>query len=166
MQKIIKNLQVIFLIFLTMDNNTINSTTVYRHINETFGLAFCQLVDFPSNGTDCSRSDPTFCVKCSHFGKYFTGESINDYGSTALTYYYAIWAIILVVATVAVFSNILILTVMKQRQTNRSFDILLLVLAGFDAFSSVMAIVGSTGSVAYFGKYFLSLFFFLNFKRY
>ncbi len=133
-------------------NTTINKTNTKTPI-EIFSVGFCHLIDFKpnENGTDCSPTYPSKCNRCPIMGTYFTGESVNDYGSMALKYYYAMWILILAVCIVGLINNILILMVMKQRTNLNSFDIFLIVLAGFDAFSSLLTISASTSYAAYFG---------------
>lgn len=136
-----------------MDN--LNSTDNETHPSlDVFSVGVCHLIDFKPNinGTDCSFLDPTKCIRCPIVGTYFTGESVNDYGSMAVKYYYATWILILVGSIIGLVNNILVLLVMKRRKTLNSFDVFLIVLAGFDAFSSLLKMPASTSCAAYFGK--------------
>ncbi len=136
-----------------------NNTTENPNLTkvETFSVGFCHLLDFKPdiNGTDCSPSDPTSCIRCPIMGTYLTGESTNDYESIALKYYYPAWILVVIVSLVGLLNNILILMVIKRRKNLNSFDVFLITLAGFDAFSSVLTISASTSCVAYFGNIFL-----------
>ncbi len=140
-----------------MDNINVTGNKNGTELTESFSVAFCHLIDFEPNvnGNDCSSIDPSKCIRCPIVGTYFTGESVNDYGSMALKYYYTTWILILFVSVIGIVNNILILMVMKKRKNLNSFDLFLVVLAGFDALSSFLTISGSTSCAAYFGRYYM-----------
>lgn len=120
---------------------------------ESFLFAFCHFVDFPKSGIDCSQQNPEKCVECPTKGSFWTGESIHDYHSVALGYLYFFWAILVITSIFGILSNLLIIMVFKQKETNRSFDFLLIMLAIFDIFCSIATMAAGTSSVAYFGMY-------------
>lgn len=142
----------------TMNTSQLSLPSLYSapKPEERFLLSFCHLVDFPPGGIDCSQVDPQKCVQCPIPGTFFTGESIHNYQSWALFYYYILWAITVLISIAGVFSNILIVKVVlriNKKETQRSFDFLLVVLACFDVFCSLMAITASTGFMSYFGQF-------------
>ncbi len=121
-------------------------------IVEAFGLIFCIFVDFPPNGTDCSKEDPTRCVKCTKRGTYLTGESIHDYNSAAIWIIYVAWILGVVLSVFGVLANVLIFRVLRHQKHLGSFNFLLLVLAGWDIMCCIASAVASTCFVSYFGE--------------
>lgn len=124
-----------------------------RTIEEKFVRSFCVLLDFPDDGIDCRRNNSLSCVQCKSRGVYLTGESINDYDSTALKISYFVWILLLLVSIFGCFGNVMIITVIRRLKSHMSFDFLLTALACADLYCSVMASVLMTGVQAYYGNF-------------
>ncbi|CAL8084115.1 unnamed protein product [Orchesella dallaii] len=123
-----------------------NSTTRF------LSIFMCCFLDFPESGKDCSTQDPTQCVTCLLKGAYFSGESIDAYGSIGHMLCIGIWVITLVVVSIGLPANLVIIKIVRFRRdgNKRPFDLLLSILAGIDFLCCLLAALASTASVTYF----------------
>ncbi|ODM97472.1 hypothetical protein Ocin01_09204 [Orchesella cincta] len=123
-------------------NHTHNETVVVH------GEWQCQFMDLAANEKDCSDSNPKVCIVCATSGKFFTGESVLDYYSTGHIVCLGLWVLTVVIGTVGVFTNSLIIAVIRARKIYIPFDYLLMVLACFDIFCCIASVFAMSAHVA------------------
>ncbi|CAL8070675.1 unnamed protein product [Orchesella dallaii] len=123
--------------------NTTTKETIY-----VLGEWQCQFMDLASSVRDCSRENPGFCVTCPIEGKFFTGESIRDYYSSGHLVCLFMWVLTVLIGALGVFTNCLIIGVIRSRNKYRPFDYLLMVLAIADILCCVTAIFAMSAHVA------------------
>ncbi|CAL8103641.1 unnamed protein product [Orchesella dallaii] len=107
-------------------------------------------MDLPESREDCSTEVPGKCIKCPILGSYFTGESIDDFGSPGHVICFTLWALTTILGTFGLFNNTLIISIFRKRNGERAFNFLLIMLAGFDFCCCALSIIASTACLAYF----------------
>ncbi|CAL8070679.1 unnamed protein product [Orchesella dallaii] len=108
----------------------------------------CQFMDLANSVKDCSRENPNFCVTCPIEGKFFTGESIRDYYSSGHLICLFMWVLTILIGALGVFTNCLIIGVIRARNKYRPFDYLLMVLAIVDILCCVTAMFAMSAHVS------------------
>ncbi|ODM92588.1 Rhodopsin, GQ-coupled [Orchesella cincta] len=107
----------------------------------------CQIMDLDQQRT-CSEDDPSICIICSILGKFITGESIYEVGATGHMVCVVLWGLTIIIGLLGVFTNFLIVIVIRRMNSQRPFDILIMFLAGFDLLCCGSSLIGTTMHVA------------------
>jgi len=138
-----------------------NATNVSIEI-EYLHMDMCHMIDLPPGGRDCSRDhNPSFCIDCKIPGMYFSGESLHDYGSSGHVMCLIMGILTVAVGVLGIFTNSIIIAVLKNRKKYQPFDFLLLVLACFDLYCCGAVILVQTARMALYGEFQSMLFEFL-----
>ncbi|CAL8103650.1 unnamed protein product [Orchesella dallaii] len=113
-------------------------------------LVSCIFIDLPENREDCSIYNE--CIRCRFRGEFTTGEGMDDYSGLGHVICLTLWVFTCLVGTFGTFTNLLIIAILKRKNSERSFDTLLMALACFDLVCSVSAVIASTSTITYFAK--------------
>ncbi|CAL8133537.1 unnamed protein product [Orchesella dallaii] len=107
----------------------------------------CQLMDLDEYRT-CSENDSSVCIICSIIGKFFAGDSIQDVGSVGHILCVILWSFTVLIGLLGVFTNFLVIIVIRRMKSNRPFDILIMFLGAFDMVCCGASLIQSTMNVA------------------
>jgi len=113
---------------------------------------FCQFIDLPENGTECSPNFPQVCVGCHTVGKFLTGETLKDYFSPGHIICIIMWIATIVIGTLGVITNSIIIMVIQHMRSKRPFDFLIMMLACFDLICCASAATVNTAAVSIYGN--------------
>ncbi|CAL8112557.1 unnamed protein product [Orchesella dallaii] len=108
---------------------------------------FCQVIDLQKEKT-CSEFDPNACIICEMLGSFFTGEKLWEVTSFGHIVCLLMWIVVVVIGAFGVVANILIMVSIWRMNTSRPFDILIMILAGYDMLCCASSFVGTTVHVA------------------
>ncbi len=116
----------------------------------------CGLMDLSlkANGTciDCSVVNNDTCIRCSFRGRFFTEEGIDDVSSFGHVVCLFLWILTFVIGICAILGNVIIIIVLKGRNTRSGFNIFLIGLASSDLACCLLSILGTTAVSIFYRK--------------
>ncbi|CAL8084107.1 unnamed protein product [Orchesella dallaii] len=121
----------------------------------------CTLIDTPESGEECSVLNSSECIRCNLRGGYLSGESIHDYHSIGHVISLSMWLLTIILGIGGLLGNYLIIRIVKKRNSERPFDILLMVLAAFDTFCCIVTGIGTTVTILCFQDWVLKGYIFM-----
>ncbi|CAL8103647.1 unnamed protein product [Orchesella dallaii] len=110
----------------------------------------CAFIDLPESGEDCSIYNESECISCRIRGEFITGEGMNDYSGLGHVICIILWILTFLIGSFGAFTNLLIIAILKRKNSKRPFDSLLIALAGFDLVCSVSVVTSATSAATYF----------------
>lgn len=130
-----------------------SNISVTRDTNPTpiiLPFASCLLIDLPPEGLSCSSSNNSVCIKCNVLGKFFSGESVNEYftfGQWVTTF---IGTLTVVTGVFGTLANLLIICILRRHKTCKVFDTMLKSLAFFDSLCSAGSVISALMMLSYY----------------
>lgn len=107
----------------------------------------CLFLDLPNGSYDCA-SEPdeinkTVCIWCPVTQTFFSGESLNDFGSPGHIIVLIMGILAVLIGTFGTVANLLIILILRQRKSGSVFDTMLTGLAVFDFIWSVSSLISA-----------------------
>ncbi|ODM95686.1 FMRFamide receptor [Orchesella cincta] len=127
--------------------STANQSVEYLHMD------MCHMLDLPANGRDCSIQNPTLCIECKIPGKFMTGETMTEFHSAGHIVCFLMGFLTVGSGVLGLFTNSIIIAVIKKRKKYHPFDFLIKVLACIDLYACGAAVIGQLARMALYGNW-------------